>query len=263
MSSKYETNEGYEEYTGSLIVTQYGQSRCPPHRICSRSPRAPLASEGSAPADAQLYVATLLFEPDSPRATSPLVQLGLEVVDIALGSGQLILSVLQPSAGIIKEVRLDVAAAVGHHQLIIQLLDPHLQTVGLLKELYVALLDVLDEAVLGLHLVSVLLQVQVLVSASRGGLLKQGAHMLGVACRERSIRVVGRKLGVTNDSHALTPHRVALVSNGEQGDDGTVEARQVALTELHESLVGSPIQGVIKVVALTVVNQVVMLGSEG
>jgi hypothetical protein len=79
---------------------------------------------------------------------APLVQLGLEVVDIALGSGQLILSVLQPSAGIIKEVRLDVAAAVGHHQLIIQLLDPHLQTVGLLKELYVALLDVLDEAVL-------------------------------------------------------------------------------------------------------------------
>jgi hypothetical protein len=86
--------------------------------------------------------------------------------------------------------------------------------------------------------------------------------VLGVACRERSIRVVGRKLGVTNSSHALTPHCVALVLNGEQGDDGTVEARQVALTELHEGLVGSHIQGVIKVVALTVVNQAVMLGSE-
>jgi hypothetical protein len=33
-----------------------------------------------------------------------LVQLGLEVVDIALGSGQLILSVLQSGAGVIKEV---------------------------------------------------------------------------------------------------------------------------------------------------------------
>jgi hypothetical protein len=86
-----------------------------------------------------------------------LVQLGLEVVDIALGNGQLVLKVLQSGAGVIKEVRLDVAATVGPHQLIIQLLDPRLQMVGLLKELSVAVLDVLDEMVLDHHLVGVLL----------------------------------------------------------------------------------------------------------
>jgi hypothetical protein len=34
----------------------------------------------------------------------PLVQLSLEVVDVALSSNQLILSILQPSAGVIEEV---------------------------------------------------------------------------------------------------------------------------------------------------------------
>jgi hypothetical protein len=97
--------------------------------------------------------------------------------------------------------------------------------VGFLKELYVALLDVLDEAVLGLHLVGVLLLVEELVSASRGDLLKQGARVLGVACCEHRTRVVGQKLGVTNGGHALTPHRITLVPNGKQGDGGVVEAR--------------------------------------
>jgi hypothetical protein len=60
--------------------------------------------------------------------------------------------------------------------------------------------------------------------------------------------MVGRKLGVANDGHALTPHRVALVPNGEQDDGGVTEDRQVELTELRESLVGSPLQSVIKVV---------------
>jgi hypothetical protein len=55
-----------------------------------------------------------------------LVQLGLEVMDIALNSGQLILSILQPGVGVIEEARLDVAAATGPHQLIVQLLDPRL-----------------------------------------------------------------------------------------------------------------------------------------
>jgi hypothetical protein len=63
--------------------------------------------------------------------------------------------------------------------------------------------------------------------------LKQGAHVLGVACRERPTRVVGRKLGVANDDHTLTSHRVALVLNSED--------RQVALTELREGLVGNPL----------------------
>jgi hypothetical protein len=77
--------------------------------------------------------------------------------------------------------------------------------VGLLKELFVALLDVLEEMVLGLHVVSILLQAEVLVSASCSVLLKQGARVLGVACQERPTRVVGRKLGVTNGSYVLTP----------------------------------------------------------
>jgi hypothetical protein len=52
-----------------------------------------------------------------------LVQLSLEVVDVALSSDQLILGVLQSGAGIIEEVQLHVTAVVGPHQLIVQLLD--------------------------------------------------------------------------------------------------------------------------------------------
>jgi hypothetical protein len=87
-----------------------------------------------------------------------LVQLGLEVVDVALSSDQLVLGVLQPGAGVVEEVRLHVVAAVGHYQLIVQLLDARFQAVVLLKKLVVTLLDVLDEAVLGRHLVVILLQ---------------------------------------------------------------------------------------------------------
>jgi hypothetical protein len=47
------------------------------------------------------------------------VQLVLEVVDIVLGDGQLILGVLQLCMGVIKEVSLDIMAAVCPHQLII------------------------------------------------------------------------------------------------------------------------------------------------
>jgi hypothetical protein len=86
------------------------------------------------------------------------VQLSLVVVYIALGSNQLILSVLQSGASIIQEVRLDIAATVGPHQLVIQFLDMCLQAVVLLKKILVSLLDVLDVAVLGRHLVVVLLQ---------------------------------------------------------------------------------------------------------
>jgi hypothetical protein len=86
------------------------------------------------------------------------------------------------------------------------------------------------------------------VGAHRRDLLKQGAHVLGVACCERPTRVVGRKLRVANDDHALTPHHVALVLNVEQGDGSAIEDRQVALTELRECLVGNPLQSVIEVV---------------
>jgi hypothetical protein len=85
------------------------------------------------------------------------MQLSVKVVNIALGGGQLILSVLQPGARIVKEVSLDVMAVISPHQLIVQLLDRRLKKLVLLKELLVALLNVLDEVVLGLHLVGILL----------------------------------------------------------------------------------------------------------
>jgi hypothetical protein len=44
-----------------------------------------------------------------------LMQLGLEVVDVALDSDQLILDILQPGAGVIEEVRLHIVAVVGPH----------------------------------------------------------------------------------------------------------------------------------------------------
>jgi hypothetical protein len=176
------------------------------------------------------------------------VQLGLEVVDVALGSNQLILSVLQLGTGVIEVVSLEVAAAISPHQLITQLLDARLQAGVLLQKISVALLDVLHDVVLGLHLISALLQMEVQVSAHRCDLLKQGAQVLGVACSKRPTRMVGWKLGVADGGHALTPHRVALVPNREQGNGGATENWQVALTELHEGLVGSPLQSVIEVV---------------
>jgi hypothetical protein len=87
-----------------------------------------------------------------------LMQLSLEVVDVALGSGQLVLGILQPGAGVIEEVRLHIMAVVSPHQLVIQLHDMCLHVVVLQKKFTVALLDVLDEVVLGRHLVVVLLQ---------------------------------------------------------------------------------------------------------
>jgi hypothetical protein len=47
------------------------------------------------------------------------VQLGLEVVDVALGDCQLILSVLQSGAGVIEVIILEVTAAISPHQLIV------------------------------------------------------------------------------------------------------------------------------------------------
>jgi hypothetical protein len=152
-----------------------------------------------------------------------LVQLGHEVMDITLGGGQLILTMLQLGVGVVKEVGLEVTAAISPHQLIIQFLNTHLKADVLLEKISVALLNVLDGTVLGHHLAGVLFQAEALVSKRRHDLLKQGAHVLGVACHERPTRMVGRKLRVTNGSHALTPHYVALILNGEQGDGGAIE----------------------------------------
>jgi hypothetical protein len=89
------------------------------------------------------------------------------------------------------------------------------------------------------------------VSAHRCDLLKQGDHVLGVVCSKRPTRMVGRKLRVADGGLALTPHHVALVPNGEQGNGCVAENWQVALTELREGLVGSPLQSVVEVVTLS------------
>jgi hypothetical protein len=135
------------------------------------------------------------------------MQLGLEVVDVALGGGQLILSVLQSGAGVIEVIGLEVTT--------VQLPDVRLKVGILLKKVSVALLNVLDDAVLGLHLTGALLQAEVQVNARCCDLLEQGAHVLGVVCHERPTRMVSQKLRVTNGGHALTPHRIALVLNRE------------------------------------------------
>jgi hypothetical protein len=177
------------------------------------------------------------------------MQLGLEVVDVALSSDQLILGILHLGVSVIEEVRLHVATAIGPHQLIVQLLDARFQTVVLLKKLAVTVLDVLDEAVLGRHLVVILLQVLALVGTNHYDLLEHGAHVLGVPCHEHPPHVVRRTLGVTHSGQALTPRHVAFILNREQGNGVASKARQVALIELHEDLLGSPLHGVIEVIA--------------
>jgi hypothetical protein len=70
------------------------------------------------------------------------------MVDVALGSNHLILSVLQSGMGVVEVISLEVAAAISPRQLITQLPDARLQAGILLQKLSVALLDVLDDAVL-------------------------------------------------------------------------------------------------------------------
>jgi hypothetical protein len=86
-----------------------------------------------------------------------LVQLGLEVVDVSLGRGQLVLGVLQSGAGVVEIISPEVMSAINPHRLIIQFLDARLKVGVLLKELSVALLNVLDGMVISLHLASTLL----------------------------------------------------------------------------------------------------------
>jgi hypothetical protein len=105
------------------------------------------------------------------------VQLDLEVVDVALGGNQLIPGMLQSGTGVIEVISLEVTAAISSHQLITQLPDARLQAGVLLQKLTVALLDVLDDAVLGLHLIGALLQVEAQVTTRRCDLLKQGAEL--------------------------------------------------------------------------------------
>jgi hypothetical protein len=54
------------------------------------------------------------------------VQLGFEVVDLALGGNQLILDVLQSGMGVVEVVSLEVVAMISPHQLITQLPEARL-----------------------------------------------------------------------------------------------------------------------------------------
>jgi hypothetical protein len=72
--------------------------------------------------------------------------------------------------------------------------------------------------------------------------------VLGIACRECPPCVVHRTLGVAHSGQTLALRRVAHVLNREQGNGVAGKTRQVALKELCESPVGSPLQSVIKVV---------------
>jgi hypothetical protein len=63
--------------------------------------------------------------------------------------------------------------------------------------------------------------------------------VLDVACRT---------LRVTHSGQALAPRRVALILDREHGNGSADKAQQVALIELHEGLVGSPLQGVVEVI---------------
>jgi hypothetical protein len=117
--------------------------------------------------------------------------------------------------GVIKVVSLEVTTAISPHQLIIQLIDARLQAGVLLQKLSVALLDVLYDVVLGLHLIGALLQTEVQVSTRCRYLLKQGAHVLGIACGKRPTCMVDRKLRVADGGHVLTPYCIALVPNGK------------------------------------------------
>jgi hypothetical protein len=87
--------------------------------------------------------------------------------------------------------------------------------------------------------------------------------VLGVSCRECPPHVVGRKLGVANGGHALTPHHVALVLNGEQGNGGVAEGQQLELTELREDLWVALSRVTSRSSPLAMVNQAVMVGSVG
>jgi hypothetical protein len=185
------------------------------------------------------------------------------VVDVALCGGQLVLSMLQSGVCVVKVIGIEVMAAISSHQLIVQLPDAHLKAGVLLKKLLVALLNVLDGVVFGLDLTGALLQAEAQVSTRHYELLKQGAHVLGVSCRERLTRIVGRKLGVTDGGHTPTPHRVALILNGKQGNGGVTEDRQVMHTELCEGLGAALSRVSSRSSPRAVVNQVIMVGSVG
>jgi hypothetical protein len=111
-----------DELAGSVIVSQHGQSSCPPFWTCPRSPRAPQAPRApreSTTAGALPRARSLRYESDSPHAALQ--------SRAALGGGQLILSVLQSGAGVVEEVSLEVMAVISPHHLIIQFLDGRLK----------------------------------------------------------------------------------------------------------------------------------------
>jgi hypothetical protein len=69
-------------------------------------------------------------------------------------------------------IDLEVTTAISPHQLIIQFPDARLQAGVLLQKLSIALLDVLDDTVLGLHLTGAHLQMEAQVGTRRCDFLK-------------------------------------------------------------------------------------------
>jgi hypothetical protein len=207
-----------------LIVSQPGQPSRRPHQTYPRPPRdtpwAPQVPEGSTPTDASSHVASLQCEPDSSLAAHLSRAAQCRGGERSSAGRLPHPESVAAGAGVIG---LEVIAAISHHQLIVQLPDARLKAGVLLKELSITSLDVLDGVVLSLHLVSALLQAEAQMTTRRCDLLKRGTHVLGVACHERPTRMVGQKLGVTNGGHALTPHCVALIPDGEQGNGGVTE----------------------------------------
>jgi hypothetical protein len=73
--------------------------------------------------------------------------------------------------------------------------------------------------------------------------------VLGVSHGERPMLLVGRQRGVTGGSHTPPPGMVALISDGEQSNRSAIGVPQVLLAELHEDLLGNPLQCVAYVVS--------------
>jgi hypothetical protein len=84
-----------------------------------------------------------------------------------------------------------------------------------------------------------------------------------VACHVRPPHVVSRACGIASGSQTPTPRQVALAPDGEQSNGGTGGVRQVALAELREGSVGSPLQRVVEVISRGRGEPSVKLGSEG
>jgi hypothetical protein len=87
--------------------------------------------------------------------------------------------------------------------------------------------------------------------------------MLGVACHERPTRVVGQKLEGANGSHALTPHRIALIPNGSKVAAVSPRTTRWCSQNLMRAWWATLSKVSSRSSPQAVVNQVIMVGSVG